>query len=106
MHGVMELEPFTYDEASGRPMFNGRRVLGLTDVLNLSGIMDGSAFGSEYDLWMGKCRHAAVELWVKGTLDLTSLHEEIRPSLEAFLDFQQKTGFVPTHSEFKVWNPV
>jgi hypothetical protein len=97
---------FAYDEVTQRPMVNGRRVLGLTDVLKFCGIMEGQMWGSDHDLWMGQCRHAAVELWVKGTLDLSTVHPEIMPSIEAFLDFQQHTGFRPTHSEYKVWNPI
>lgn len=105
MHGLMEKE-FHYDEETRRPMVGESRVLGATDVLRLSGISEGQAWGSEYDLWCGQARHKAVELWVKGTLDLDTLHEDIRPSLEAFLKFQKETGFRPTHSEYKVWNPV
>jgi len=96
----------TYDPESGRPFRNGKRVLGLTDVLKLSGLMDGQSWGTDLDLWMGQCRHKAVELWVRGTLDLDLLDPEIRPSLEAFLEFQKQTGFVPSQSEFKVFNPL
>lgn len=100
------MNELVYDEVSQRPIVDGRRVLGATDVLKLCGIMDGQMWGSDYDLWMGQARHAAVELWVKGTLDLDTLHSEIQPSLEAFLIFQDETGFHPTHSEYKIWNPV
>lgn len=103
---MIEHPGFCYDPVTQRPTFDGRPVLGLTDVLKLSGIMEGQAWGSEHDLWMGQCRHAAVELWVKGTLNLNSVDKEIMPSIEAFLDFQQHTGFNPTHSEYKCWNPV
>ncbi len=106
MYGVMDPPGFYYDPVTERPMVDGRPILGLTDVLKLAGIMDGQMWGSEYDLWMGKCRHAAVELWVKDTLNLNTLHPDILPSIHAFLDFQQHTGFKPTHSEYKVWNPV
>jgi hypothetical protein len=108
VHGVTMEKPvgFDYDPITQRPMFDGRQVLGLTDVLKLSGIMDGQMWGTEHDLWMGQCRHAAVELWVKGTLDLDTVHKDILPSIEAFLEFQSDTGFKPTHSELKVWSPV
>lgn len=106
MLGVIDKSGLVYDEETQRPIVDGRRVLGATDVLRFSGIMDGQMWGSDHDLYMGQARHAAVELWVKGTLDLSTLHPEIQPSLESFLDFQQKTGFRPTHSEYKVWNPV
>jgi hypothetical protein len=99
-------DPFYYDEITQRPMLDGRQVMGATDVLKLGGIMDGQMWGSDYDLWMGQARHAAVELWVKGTLDLNTLDVRIQPSLEAFLQFQDETGFNPTHSEYKVYNPV
>ncbi len=108
MHDLMPrvLSGFYYDELTERPMFDGRRIMGVTDVLRLSGIMEGQMWGTDHDLWMGRCRHAAVELWVKGTLDLNTVHADILPSIEAFLAFQKDTGFKPTQSEYKVWNPV
>lgn len=106
MNPTLPQSGFYYDPDTERPMFDGRSILGATDVMKLSGIMDGQMWGSDYDLWCGRARHAAVELWVKGTLDLATLHPDILPSIEAFLKFQHETGFQPTQSEYKVFNPV
>ncbi len=103
---IAEAQSLIYDEVTQRPTVDGRPVLGATDVLKLCGIMDGQMWGSEYDLWMGQARHAAVELWVKGTLDLDTLHKDIQPSLEAFIRFQDETGFKPKSSELKLWSPI
>src|SRR5207302_2023083 len=103
---ILPPSEFYYDPDTERPMMDGRPVMGATDAMRLSGIMDGQTWGSDYDLWCGRARHKAVELWVKNTLDLATLHPDIQPSLEAFLKFQSETGFQPTHSEYKVWNPV
>lgn len=99
------LEELIYDEESQRPMLFGKRVMSVTDVLKLNGMYDGFP-ASDYHLWMGQARHKIVELWVKGTLDLATVHADILPSLEAYVKFEQMTGFkaYPDGSERKVWN--
>lgn len=100
MHVAVE-----YDEDTQRPFLYGRRVLSVTDVLKVNGLYDGFPV-DEYYLWMGQARHKAVELHVKGTLDISTVHPDILPSLEAYLNFEKATGFkpYPDGSERKVWN--
>jgi len=98
-----------YDAETQRPFLHGRRVMSVTDVLKIMGLYDAMA-ASDYHLWMGQNRHAAVELWVKKTLDLSTVHPDVLPSVEAYLEFESATGFVPypgEHgSEVKKWNPI
>jgi hypothetical protein len=98
-------EALTYDEESQRPFLYGRRVLSVTDVLKVNGLYDAMPV-DDYYLWMGQARHKAVELWVKKTLDLSTVHPDITPSLNAYLDFEDNTGFkpYPDGAERKVWN--
>lgn len=92
-----------YKEETQRPYVDGRRVLSVTDVLRINGMYDGFP-ASEYALWMGQARHKAIELWIKGTLDISTVHPEILPSVEAYLRFEEVTGFKPTDAEKECWN--
>ncbi|QOR55553.1 MAG: hypothetical protein UMS36scaffold28_43 [Phage 59_13] len=93
-----------YKEETQRPYVDGRRVLSVTDVLRISGMYDGYP-ASDHALWMGQARHKAIELWIKGTLDLDTLHPDILPSVEAYLEFEQQTGFKPLATELECWSP-
>lgn len=94
-----------YDAETQRPYLYGRRVLSVTDVLKLNGLYDAFPV-DDYYLWMGQARHKAVELHVKGELDVATVHADILPSLVAYLEFERATGFKPYHdgAERKVWN--
>lgn len=92
-----------YDNETRRPYRDGRRVLSVTDALKLAGMSDGFPV-AEYYLWMGTARHKAIELWTKGTLDLDSVHADILPSVEAYLEFERNTGFKPVAAEKEAWN--
>jgi len=96
-----------YKDEDQRPYIDDKRVLSVTDVLKINGLYDGFPV-SDYFLWVGQARHKVVELWVKGTLDMKTVHADILPSLEAYLEFENKTGFkaLPDGIEKKVWNPA
>jgi hypothetical protein len=50
----------------------------------------------------GKALHRAVELHGLGDLLESSLHPEIKPGFEAYLDFERQTGFRFEEGEFEV----
>ena len=71
----------------------------VTDVLTAGGLND--IFGKidrdilEAGRVRGKYVHLATELYDKGTLDDSTVHEEIRPYLDAWIKFRKDTGFKP-----------
>ena len=96
-----------YDAETQRPFRDGQRVLSVTDVLKINGLYDGFPV-DEYFLWMGQARHKAIELLVRGELDIDKLHVDLIPSVNAYIVFEKATGFKPYRgakgSEVEFWN--
>jgi len=71
----------------------------VTDVLTSAGLYD--MFGKvnrdvmEASKVRGKYVHSATEFYDLGTLDDSTVHEEIRPYLDAWVKFRKDTGFKP-----------
>ena len=71
----------------------------VTDVLTSAGLYD--MFGKvnrdvlEAAQVRGKYVHTATEFYDLGTLDDSTVHEEIRPYLDAWVKFRKDTGFKP-----------
>jgi hypothetical protein len=51
------------------------------------------------DALRGTRRHKAVELWIQGTLDQETLADEYKPYLEAWIRFEEETGFIVKETE-------
>jgi hypothetical protein len=80
-------------------------MLSVSEVLELSGVKDNMV-GSDYHLWVGRAAHRAVELYVKGELDDSTIDEQVRPRLNAYIKFAKSTGFKMTASEVPIFNAV
>ena len=95
---------FTFDESTHTYRVNNRIVPGCTRVLDRGGLVDYSMV-PEYVLQrksdLGKAVHAATHYFDDGELDWDSVAEECKPRVDAWVDFRQKTGFVPRRREFK-----
>ena len=50
----------------------------------------------------GQALHKAIDLYHRGTLDLGTVHESIRPNFEKYLDFEAKHSFVLVASELEL----
>lgn len=79
------------------------KLLSITDCLKSAGLID-VRFATDHDLWIGTATHRAIELYNKGTLDLETLDADLRPRLDAWIDFLKNTGFKPKESEKSVYN--
>lgn len=80
-----------------------QKLLSITDCLKSAGVMD-IRFASDFDLWVGTATHRAIELYNKGTLDMDSLDSDLKPRLDAWIEFLKLTGFKTKESEKSVYN--
>lgn len=55
---------------------------------------------------IGSAAHKAAELHDGGRLDPRSVHEAVRPYLDAWIKFRAEKPFEPAHSELRVWHPA
>jgi len=53
----------------------------------------------------GSALHKAIELYHRGTLDLDTVHESIRPSFDKYQEFEVRHGFVMVASEVELIHP-
>lgn len=53
----------------------------------------------------GHALHETVAWYLAGELDEASVHEDVRPGLDAFVDFQVKEGYVSLYSELELVHP-
>lgn len=54
----------------------------------------------------GTALHRAIFLYHQGTLDESSIHEEIMPGFQAYLGFVKATEHEPLHSELELVHPT
>jgi hypothetical protein len=93
----------TYDDERHVYEYAGRRLLSVHDVMTAGGLLDG-IMGDDYALWRGTAIHLAIELHVKGTLDINTVDTRIAPALGAYIEFERATGFKVVESEKPYYN--
>lgn len=92
-----------FDEASHTYTLDGIRYPSVTEILQAEGFIDTRW----YDDWSrerGKFGHKATALYDAGELDEDSLDPILAPYLDAWKDFKENTGFVPSAIEKPVVN--
>lgn len=62
----------------------GRRLVSVTQVLDRAGMVEGTEWFTEESRERGRAVHAAIHYYDEGDLDEESLHEKIRPYLDAY----------------------
>ena len=92
-----------YDDEKHEYRVGGERYLSITQCLKLAGITD-TTFADDNAMWIGTATHRAIELFVKGTLDIDTLDPELVPRIAAWKAFVEATGFKVTESEKIVWD--
>lgn len=95
-----------FDEGTHTYWLGQQLIPGVTSVLKMVGGYEGVPehilnAASE----RGRAVHLATEFYDDGDLDEDSLHESLRPYLDAWKQFRADTGFVVTHSETMVYHP-
>lgn len=82
--------------------WNGQRVPGVTHSLQAAGLIDYSGIPQhvlDRAAERGRAVHRALEFLDAGTLDRTTVSDELEPYLQAYERFCADTGFFPVLSE-------
>lgn len=95
----MKNNGFRFDPETHTYWHGQKKLPSVTQILKAVGIHQPSAFTNEYDMWVGTASHKAIELYLKGTLDESTLDARLRPRLDAFKEFQAMTGFKAKDTE-------
>lgn len=99
----------TFDHDSHRYWWNGDPVPSVTQVLSIltdfEMVEKFNPGAVAYASVRGDAVHYACELYDKGTLDWSTLDDELKPYLDAWILFRKQTGFIPNRIEHKVFHP-
>lgn len=88
-----------------RYWLNGRRVIGVTEILRLSGWINGD-FYTEEARYRGTYVHAACHIINTGRLKWDSVRPGYRPYIEAYCAFLEETGFTVSEAERRDHHPT
>ena len=81
--------------------------LSVTEVIKESGLLNYPAtVNSQWFMDRGTAVHAATEYYDKGTLDESTVAEEIRGYLNAWIKYRADTGYTPEVIEKTLLHPV
>lgn len=78
---------------------NGKRVTNVTSILADANMLEGIEFMDESCRTRGQAVHNALEFAADDDLDESSLHQSIRPYIEAAQEFDANSGFRTLISE-------
>jgi hypothetical protein len=95
----------TFDEDAHIYRYRGKVVKSVTQILKEEGFMNSSYWG-ESSAEAGKFRHLACHLYDIGDLAEDNLDEDIRPYLDAYVQFKSETGFTVSESEIPHYQSV
>lgn len=87
------MHELSFDAVRHEYRINGRVVPSVTQVLDVIRTGGGSDAQREYKRQIGKALDVAIELSERDDLDVDSLHEDVVPFFQAWLNFKQATGF-------------
>jgi len=93
-----------FDEITHTYTINDRPVPSVTQILT-------EIFGKRfwYDDWYaqrGRANHAMISYYIQGCLDLSSVDENIKGYLDAFIKFEHETQLKPVQSEKNLFSTV
>lgn len=94
---------FRYDDESHTYWNVDRQMLSVSEVLEAAGVKD-TVVGTDYHLWVGRASHRAIELYVKGELDESTVDPLVQPRLDAYKVFEKATGFKVKASEVPIYH--
>ena len=96
-----------FDEATHTYRRDGRRIISVTQAL--AGFYDWSAVHPDV-LALAQDRgtrvHKATELFDHGTLDWSTVDEEVAPYLDAWARFREERKFKPLFIERRMYHPI
>ncbi len=97
--------PFTFDEENHLYKVEGQYVLSTSDIIGLCGLCDYDRVPSgvlDHASWRGTQLHRAVELFEGGSLDMSSLPDEVAPYFAGYCAFAGDTNFEMESAEARL----
>jgi hypothetical protein len=97
----------TFDEAAHRYYWNGQYVPNVSTIIERERLVNwGGASPQQMERAraVGSAVHKAVELDVRNDLDESTVHELVRPRLQAWRRFRDESGIRVESSEQRVYN--
>lgn len=94
-----------FDEASHTYFVDGEVKLSVTQILKEAGIVDTQWF-TEFGRWRGSAVHKATQYWDEGDMDRRTLDPIVKPFVNDWKVFREKTGFAPTMIEQTFYDPT
>jgi hypothetical protein len=100
--------PLHFDSVAHRYTVDGEHVPNVTSILAplsaYSAAIPAAVLANKAAI--GQAVHHAAELFNDGRLDWSSLHEVIRPYVDAYARFREEKSFDPLLTEARVWHPM
>jgi hypothetical protein len=87
-----------------RYLLDGKQIDGLTSTISEAGVIGD--FGSEWHMTKGTAVHRATEYYDRGTLDESTVDEEIKGYLESWQKYRADQVYKPSEIEIQIYNPV
>ena len=81
---------------------DGINIPSVTQVLQCAGLVDYSGIDPEVlnrKAWIGTQAHRATQFLDEGDLDMDSVHETVKPYVQAWENFKNESGFKPLVGE-------
>jgi len=95
---------FIYNDPQHLYTLDGRPLPSTTGILKAEGFIDDAWFTEDARL-RGTYVHLACHLYDKGTLDIDTLDDALRPYLDGYIRFKEETGFQVIESEIPHYHP-
>ena len=77
----------------------------VTEILAAVGLTRSYEGVAPHYAQLGTALHLAIHLHTRGELEVASLHPEVRPGFDAFLEFEARERLVVIHSELALVHP-
>lgn len=99
-------EGLCFDKEHHRFTVNGKALPSVTQILRHEGIIPDMKYVTDRGLLRGTYVHSATEYFDNGTLDESTVDEEIKPYLDCYKQFKADYSGKITHAEKRLWHPV
>lgn len=96
----------TFDPVRHLYFLDGRWRPNVTTILDKTGMQGDTSRFSQEDRDVGTATHLACALYLRGRLDLSSLHPRVKPRFDAFARWLAESGFICRASELRLWSDL
>lgn len=95
----------TFDPTSHQYFLDGRKILNVTKILRLCGVIDDRFYNEEARI-RGTIVHKCCHYLAENDLDWNTVDPALIGYIKAYLKFLTDSGFVPNECEKKIYHPT